>query len=98
MNRQDLQTQAQQQRVSQTQVQIQNLIEDVLSRDEEIRQIEHDIRELNELFKDVHTLVRDQTIVIDNIEKNVESAVYSTDQGVIELAKAKENQSSCVIS
>lgn len=94
----NMQSQIQAERAHQTHAAVQRLFDEVMERDEAIRAIESDMNELNALFVDMRTLVKDQTKTIDCIEANVENAVHSTDQGVVELAKANQHhESSCII-
>lgn len=59
----------------------------------EIKELETAVLELNDIFKDLSTLVYDQSVTIDSIEQHVESAVMYTDEGVIELNEARSLQS-----
>ena len=63
------------------------------SMDDEIKEIESAVLELNEIFRDLGSLVHDQTLQIDSIERHVEEAVFSTDEGVAELVEARSQQS-----
>lgn len=50
----------------------------ILEREEEIRGIEQGITELNEIFRDLGTMVTEQGVMIDNIEQNVSNAATHT--------------------
>jgi len=66
--------------------------EELRARKEEIIQIERDVVEVAEMFKDLHVLVGEQQEHIDNIESNVESAREHTHQGHEELIQAEQYQ------
>jgi len=66
--------------------------EELRARKEEIIQIERDVVEVAEMFKDLHVLVGEQQEHIDNIESNVESAREHTKQGHEELVQAEQYQ------
>ena len=48
--------------------------------------------DVNQIFKDLATMVHEQGEVIDSIEANVESTHMNVGQGVQQLAKASEYQ------
>lgn len=50
----------------------------IQEREEEIRGIEQGITELNEIFRDLGTMVTEQGVMIDNIEQNVSNAATHT--------------------
>jgi len=64
----------------------------IQARDADIRQIEKNIIEVNEIFQDLSKLVVEQGSMIDNIESNIESSVVSTSTGVEEIRKASDHQ------
>ncbi|XP_064483593.1 syntaxin-12-like [Ornithodoros turicata] len=61
-------------------------------REQAIRKLESDIVDVNTIFKDLAAMVHDQGDVIDSIEASVETAAISVDEGVEQLAKARQNQ------
>lgn len=61
-------------------------------RERELRQLEHDIRDVNTIFKDLAVLVHEQGETIDSIEANVENASVHVEEGVTQLQRAKEYQ------
>ncbi|AMD19164.1 HBR263Cp [Eremothecium sinecaudum] len=63
-------------------------------RDEEIANIERGISELNDVFQDLGTIVRQQGAMVDNIEANIYSTLSDTRQGRNELDRALRNQRS----
>ncbi|CCF57590.1 hypothetical protein KAFR_0C05990 [Kazachstania africana CBS 2517] len=67
----------------------QNLIR---QRDEEILNIEQGITELNEIFKDLSTVVQQQGLMVDNIEANIYSTLDNTQLASSELNKAMRYQ------
>lgn len=54
--------------------------------------LQSDIMDVNQIFKDLATMVHEQGEVIDSIEANVESTHMNVGQGVSQLAKASEYQ------
>jgi len=66
----------------------------VRRRNDEIKQIEKAVTEVNEMFLDVSQLVSEQGLMIDNIESNVEKGSQETKQAVQELKKASQYQRS----
>lgn len=63
-------------------------------RDEALRQLESDITDVNQIFKDLGMLVHEQGDVIDSIEANVETAAASVEEGSEQLRQARRHQSS----
>lgn len=47
---------------------------------------------MNQIFKDLATMVHEQGEVIDSIEANVEMAQQNVSQGATELRKARQSQ------
>jgi len=66
----------------------------VRRRNEEIKEIEKQVIEVNEMFVDVSNLVQEQGHMIDNIESNVEKTSHDTKAATVELKKASEYQKS----
>ena len=66
----------------------------IVERESEIRQIEHSVGELNELFRDVATMVHDQGYMVDSIADNVESTREDTRGASQELRTANRYQKS----
>ncbi|CCD25398.1 SNAP receptor PEP12 NDAI_0F00790 [Naumovozyma dairenensis CBS 421] len=67
----------------------QNLIE---QRNREITNIEQDITELNEIFKDLSNVVQQQGLMVDNIESNIYSFSDNTQMASQQLNKARKYQ------
>lgn len=63
-------------------------------REQGIQEIQQQIGEVNEIFKDLAVLVHDQGAVIDDIESNIESSLAATAQAKTQLAKAAKTQKS----
>ena len=61
-------------------------------REEEIREIEQGISEVNEIFRDLATMVNEQGVMIESIEGNVQSTLGSTRQAADELVSANRYQ------
>ena len=66
----------------------------IIEREGEIRQIEQSVGELNELFRDVAHIVREQGDVIDAIDVNVENTLTDTRGADVELRSASRYQKS----
>ena len=64
----------------------------IVERESEIRNIEQSVGELNELFRDVAHIVREQGEVFDVIENNVQNTVTDTRQADVELRSANRYQ------
>jgi len=76
----------------QSQVSFNNNI--ILDRERDIREIEKNVIEVNEIFRDLSALVVEQGSMIDSIESNIESSVEHTSKGAEELVKASKYQKS----
>ncbi|KAH8928310.1 t-SNARE [Atractiella rhizophila] len=61
-------------------------------REEALRHIESEVHEVNEIFRDLGTMVHQQQSMIDNIESNVYSVEQDTSGAVEELDQAHEYQ------
>lgn len=64
----------------------------IQEREGEIREIESGILELNEIFRDLGTIVTEQQSMLDNIERNVISVANDTQGASEELVSAHEYQ------
>jgi t-SNARE complex subunit (syntaxin) len=75
----------------------------IIEREDEIRQIEQSVGELNELFRDVAHIVREQGDVLDTIDVNVENTLTDTRGADVELRsasryqKAARNKACCLL-
>uniref|UniRef100_A0ABI7XL53 Syntaxin-7 n=1 Tax=Felis catus TaxID=9685 RepID=A0ABI7XL53_FELCA len=80
----------------QVQVQDEEITEDDLrlihERESSIRQLEADIMDINEIFKDLGMMIHEQGDVIDSIEANVENAEVHVQQANQQLSRAAEYQ------
>jgi syntaxin 7 len=63
-------------------------------RDQGIQEIQHQIGEVNEIFKDLAVLVHEQGAMIDDIGSNIESSHAATSQAATQLRKASQSQKS----
>ncbi|EPS68669.1 syntaxin-like protein, partial [Genlisea aurea] len=63
-------------------------------REQGMQEIQHQIGEVNEIFKDLAVLVHEQGIMIDDIGSNVEGAHAGTAQAKSQLVKAAKTQRS----
>lgn len=61
-------------------------------RESQIRQLESDIMDVNQIFKDLATMVHEQGEVVDSIEANVESAQVHVSQASTQLTQARQYQ------
>ncbi|XP_056142606.1 syntaxin-12-like [Lampris incognitus] len=63
-------------------------LEIIRERETNIRQLEADIMDVNQIFKDLAIMIHDQGEIIDSIEANVESAEVHVDRGTAQLQRA----------
>lgn len=64
----------------------------IIEREGEIRDIERSVGELNELFRDVAHIVREQGDMLDTIDVNVENTLNDTRGADVELRSASRYQ------
>ncbi|KAG0345747.1 hypothetical protein BG004_003178 [Podila humilis] len=64
----------------------------IVQREDEIREIEQGITELNEIFRDLGAMVHEQGSMLDSIESNVASVTMTTHAAAEELVVAAEHQ------
>ncbi|XP_067428359.1 syntaxin-7 [Thunnus thynnus] len=83
---------------SQMQAQAEAITEEDLrliqERESSIRQLEADITDINDIFKDLGMMVHEQGDMIDSIEANVETADVNVQRGTQQLARAADYQRS----
>lgn len=63
-------------------------------RDQGIKEIQNQISEVNEIFKDLAVLVNEQGIVIEDIGSNIETSYHATAEATTHLVKASKSQKS----
>jgi len=63
-----------------------------LQREEEVRQLEESVIQVNEMFHDLAQIVSEQGVLIDTIESNVVDAKTNVEEGEKEIDKAVEYQ------
>ncbi|KAG9454100.1 hypothetical protein H6P81_007004 [Aristolochia fimbriata] len=63
-------------------------------REQGIQEIQQQIGEVNEIFKDLAVLVHEQGVMIDDIESNIENSAAATTQAKSQLGKASKIQKS----
>jgi len=63
-----------------------------LQREEEVRQLEESVIQVNEMFHDLAQIVSDQGMLIDTIESNVVAAKSDVEEGERQIDKAAEYQ------
>ena len=82
------------QKQQQTQIQMEEEVdlEELKDREKSIRQIESDIVDVNQIFKDLATMIHAQGEVIDSIESNVETATIQVAEGATQITKARDYQ------
>ncbi|XP_015236133.1 syntaxin-7 [Cyprinodon tularosa] len=66
----------------------------IQERESSIRQLESDITDINDIFKDLGMMVHEQGDMIDSIEANVERADTHVQSGTQQLARAADYQRS----
>mgnify|MGYP002075518990 CR=1 FL=1 len=62
----------------------------IIERNNEIKKIEQDLLDINEIMMSLNTLVAEQGEIIDIAEKNIENTVENTTEAVEHLKKAEE--------
>ena len=60
-------------------------LKELEDRERAMRQLESDIGDVNEIFKDLATLVHDQGEIIDSIESNIETTAVHVETGAEQL-------------
>jgi t-SNARE complex subunit (syntaxin) len=65
----------------------------LLERNREFRELASDLTQLNEVMRDVHGLISEQGVELENAHSNVQSAAVQTNTAVHELSKASKYQS-----
>eukprot|EP01018_Ginkgo_biloba_P013285 Gb_21907 [translate_table: standard] len=60
-------------------------------REQGIKEIQEQIGEVNDIFKDLAVLVYEQGVIIDDIDSNIESSHAATVQAKTQLVKASKN-------
>jgi syntaxin 7 len=69
----------------------------IAEREQDIGKIAKEVKEVNEIFKDLAGMVNDQGEDINNIEEMIGSSNASAAQGLKEVEKAAEYQPKCTI-
>lgn len=64
----------------------------VQQREKEISHIVRSIQDLNEIFKDLSTMIVDQGTILDRIDYNIEHASVQVEKGLQQLQKAEKYQ------
>jgi len=67
-------------------------VEAIRQREQAIRQLESDILDVNQIFKELATMVHEQGEMVDSIEAHVESAQIEVSEGAREIARAHTYQ------
>ncbi|XP_046704508.1 syntaxin-12 [Silurus meridionalis] len=78
-------------------------LELIKERETNIRQLEADIMDVNQIFKDLAVMIHDQGDIIDSIEANVESSVVHVEHGTEHLQRAayyqrKSRKRMCILA
>lgn len=63
-----------------------------LEREEEVRQLEANVTQVNEMFHDLAQIIREQDVLIDNIDSNVSRALDDVEEGEKNIDKAVSYQ------
>jgi len=67
-------------------------LESIRQREQAIRQLESDILDVNQIFKELATMVHEQGETVDSIEAHVESAQIQVEEGTTQLGRAAHYQ------
>lgn len=73
-------------------------LNELREREQAVKKMEGDIYEVNQIFKELATMVHSQGEVIDSIEANVEAATMNVSEGTQQVAKARDYQVSVLNS
>lgn len=84
--------QLQQEQQQQSQLEPNLNIEELREREESVRKLEHDIVEVNHIFKDLATMIHNQGETVDSIESSIFRATDEVSRGAQEIARAREYQ------
>lgn len=72
----------------QTQIQDEAELRDLLEQEQSVRQLENDIKDVNDIFKELGVLVHEQGERVDNIEANVERTESLVSRGAAQIKEA----------
>jgi len=64
-------------------------LDEIREREESVRKLEHDIVEVNHIFKDLATIIHNQGETVDSIESSIFRATEEVSQGAREIAQAR---------
>ena len=67
-------------------------LEQLQERERAVRQLEADITDVNQIFKDLAAMVHDQGEMVDSIEANVETSSIRVNEGAEQLRQAERWQ------
>ena len=67
-------------------------LEHLLERERAVSQLEADIMDVNQIFKDLAAMVHDQGELVDSIEANVETSSIRVNEGTEQLRQAERYQ------
>ncbi|ELT96875.1 hypothetical protein CAPTEDRAFT_120786, partial [Capitella teleta] len=77
---------------SQQMLQVEDNSQFVKERDKEIHKIVQSIHDLNEIFKDLASMIVDQGSILDRIDYNIEQTGTRVEEGLKQLQKAEKYQ------
>lgn len=83
---------SQQQQLQQQQEKPALNVEELREREESVRKLEHDIVEVNHIFKDLATIIHNQGETVDSIESSIFRATEEVSRGAQEIARARDYQ------
>lgn len=69
----------------------------IYERDREVTEIMENMRDINELIKDLAIMIESQAEIVDNIDTNIKSSGKSTKDAVLCLQKAENESDKCII-
>jgi len=67
-------------------------LDELREREESVRKLEHDIVEVNHIFKDLAAIIHNQGETVDSIESSIFRATEEVSRGAQEIARARDYQ------
>lgn len=69
----------------------------ILERENELKKVHQSVQQVNEIFKDLASIVADQQGTIDTIENHIQESHARTERGLEQVKKAADEQRTCCL-